>query len=149
MDKMKKHLLILIILIGTYCASAQTPLTWVTLANVEYRFRYIIELEGYFEKPIFSSEIRSYEGREVSIQGFVIPYAMGDGKYFLSKFPNSSCYFCSQAGKASVVKLGLKDPTQKFNIDDVVKFKGILRINESPTELHYILENAVIIERLD
>lgn len=146
---MRKYIITFIALIGTCLIFAQTPLTWTTLTNVEYRFRYIIELEGYYEKPIFSSEVRSYESREVSIQGFVIPYAMGAGKYFLSKFPNSSCYFCSQAGKASVVKLDLKDPTQTFDIDDVVKFKGILRINESPTELHYILENAVVIERID
>lgn len=121
---------------------AQQKVSWETLAKVNYEF---IRKEGqalWFGKASFPPEIQSLEGQQIRITGHVLPADASENSYILSAFPFSSCYFCGGAGPESVVELHLKKRKEKYKLDEVVTFTGILRLNDREMELNYILEEA-------
>lgn len=132
--------------------SAQEPLSWKTLADVTFETAYDEEsgLEGV--KATFGEGPRAYAGKKVQIQGFIIPGQITKGIYFLSQYPNYTCFFCGGAGPETVIELRTKPDKSgrrpHFAMDDELTFQGVLRLN--PDDLRYtsyILEDAVVVER--
>lgn len=122
--------------------AAQPKVTWETLAKVNYEF---IRKEGaalWFGKANFPPEIQTLEGKQIRITGHVLPADANENSYILSAFPFSSCFFCGGAGPESVVELRLKKRREKYKLDQVVTFTGVLRLNDREMELNYILEEA-------
>lgn len=126
---------------------AQEKNAWKTLAKVkiEKRFDEILNYEVDF--PTFSKEVESLNGKEIILEGWIIPLDELRGKnYFvLSALPFANCFFCGGAGPETVLEVFLKKDlsfTEKR-----IKVKGKLTINpDDPLKLMYILQEAEIID---
>jgi len=137
-----KRLLCLLLLTGIITIlPAQKKIDWDVLANVEFEYDYISHLKTLHAKPTFSEKVKALEKQEVAIKGYVIPLDT-EGSYVLSAFPNSSCFFCGNAGPESVIDLELKSKKASYKVDEIRTFIGTLRLSDKVDELTYILEDA-------
>src|SRR5687768_6781287 len=76
---------------------------WQVLAEVH--FDNTTDKNGYtVEKPVFSKNLKSFNGKKVKIKGYLIPLEEtgGTGKFMLSSLPFNVCYFCGAAGPETV-----------------------------------------------
>lgn len=114
---------------------------WNTLAKVSYK----VEQDEFGELyvPEFANEVKEMEGKEITLQGFIIPFeGMFKPKHLiLSSLPIDACFFCGTGGPESVAEVYLKEEI-KYTTRPV-KIKGRLKINYNDiNELMYVLENA-------
>ena len=80
------------------------------------------------------------EGKKVQIQGYMIPVDLELGLYVLSANPYAACFFCGNAGPESVMALKFDKKPRRFELDEVVTFKGTLQLNDSNVdEMNYLL----------
>ncbi len=123
-------------------AWAQTHLTWDQLAEVEYEARFFEKYDQKFLVPLFGKTPKAYEGKEVTVTGYIIP--IDETSYVLSKNPYAACFFCGSAGPETVVELQLKPKsTRRYKMDEKMTFKGILKLNDTDVEhFTYIIEKA-------
>jgi len=128
---------------------SEKPLTkanevkWKVLMNIRYKLKYFKELDAEMYAPVFSDEIKKLNGKEVIIEGYVIPFDENGELLALSYNPYASCFFCGNASPASVISLYLKNKNKKYKADDFKKFKGKLYLNyNDPDNFYYILRNA-------
>lgn len=123
-------------------------LTWKMLADVVFTDEYSEEVQAYVPYPTFGAQLKAIEGREVLIEGYIIPLEeTGDETILvLSAQPYSSCFFCGGAGPESVMDIKMRPgAARKFTTDDRVAFRGRLRLNDDDLYyLNYILEDAVV-----
>ncbi|MEQ8704034.1 MAG: hypothetical protein RIC19_08950 [Phaeodactylibacter sp.] len=123
-------------------------LTWKMLADVIFTDEYSEEVQAYVPYPTFGAQLEAIEGREVLIEGYIIPLEeTGDETILvLSALPYSSCFFCGGAGPESVMDIKLRPGAKrKFTTDDRLTFRGKLRLNDDDLYfLNYILEDAVV-----
>jgi hypothetical protein len=120
-------------------------LNWKVLGIMDFYEDYSEELEEYIPFPIFNDTLKAIEGELVSIEGYVIPVEeTGDETLIvLSAFPYTQCFFCGNAGPESVMDIQLKKSAGRLSQDDVVRFRGRLKLNDSDFYyLNYILEDA-------
>lgn len=122
---------------------------WSLLGKVEFEQKWHDTLNDYIYFPVFHPEIRAFEGKQVEIGGYVIPFEeTQDARMLvLSAFPFSSCFFCGGAGPESVmdIQLDQNKPGSRRNWkqDSQLSFRGRLRLNDSDVYyLNYILEEA-------
>ncbi len=123
-------------------------ITWERLKDVKFEEKMYEELGQYLLFPTFGPTVKSLEGSEILISGYVIPIdSGGEGRpprYVLSSNPFSSCFFCGNAGPESVMELELTDHDQLYATDEFRSFQGTFRLNDSDVDrLNYLLENAV------
>jgi hypothetical protein len=65
----------------------------------------------------------------------------------LSKFPQSTCFFCGKAGPETAMQVFMKDNKKVKISERKVRVKGTLLINpKDASSLLYTLENAIIFE---
>ncbi|MCC5917265.1 MAG: DUF3299 domain-containing protein [Cryomorphaceae bacterium] len=120
-----------------------TVITWKMLADVKFTEKYVEKYQDWFLFPNFGASVKSLEGQKVAIKGYVIPIDLDEGIYALSAYPWAACFFCGGAGPESVMMLDMIKLKRKYNTDDVVTFKGVLRLNSTDIEqFNYILEEA-------
>jgi outer membrane murein-binding lipoprotein Lpp len=123
-------------------------LTWKMLTDVVFTDEYSEEVQAYVPYPTFGAQLQAIEGREVLIEGYIIPLEeTGDETILvLSAQPYSSCFFCGGAGPESVMDIKLRpDEKRKFTTDDRMTFRGKLRLNDDDLYyLNYILEDAAV-----
>ena len=127
--------------------SAQTYLSWEMLGIIDYVDEYMVEIDGDFQKPIFSPEMELLSGEIVVLTGYLLPIDVEGNFYVLSKFPYSTCFFCGgkDAGPETVVELSLKKTHSWFRMDDILTFKGTLVLNDDdPERMYYIMKNAEV-----
>jgi len=118
-------------------------LEWEILMDIEYKIRYYKDLDLEIYSPIFNEKLKSLDGKEVVIEGFVIPFDEEGDIISLSFNPYASCFFCGKASPASIISMQLKSKTSRYKIDDFKKFKGILYLNyDDPEEFYYVLKDA-------
>lgn len=146
--RIKKSLLVLLMLVGfTQVAISQTNITWETLKDVKFADKWSEEFQAYYQVPKFGPVLKALEGKEVIIKGYIIPIDVIEDYYVLSANPYSSCFFCGQAGPESVMEVQLKKSNKDLKMDQVLTFKGTLKLNADDIyQLNYILENAEIVE---
>ena len=122
---------------------------WDALSSVEIVMGYDDFMGAEVEKPKFSEQLKLREGKELTLEGFIIPLQQEDDQdYFvLSRFPYQSCFFCGNAGPETVVEVY---SSREFRFtDERVRVTGTLRLNaDNPLQLFYILENCEV-EKLD
>jgi hypothetical protein len=129
--------------LGELRAQEGQVITWKMLTDVKFSEKYVEKYQDWFLFPTFGASVRSLEGKPVAIKGYVIPIDLEEGIYALSAFPFAACFFCGAAGPESVMTLMISKPKRKYNTDDVVTFKGVLRLNDSDVEqFNYILDKA-------
>jgi hypothetical protein len=118
-------------------------LNWMILQRVNTRPVSIEGVEGFVPLPVFPEKIRGYDGRLVDIDGYVIPLDKSGKTVALSAYSMAECFFCGKAGPASVMTVKLKKADKKYKTDQLVTFRGRLRLNDKdPKELFYILEDG-------
>lgn len=129
-------------------AYAQTSITWELLTDVEAIGEYDALGDTTYYRPVFGGNVRAYNNKTVTITGYVLPLSIDGSLVVVSRLPYASCFFCAKpggkgAGPESVVLLKLKKRYDWLKLDDVVKFKGKLVLNETdPDPLFYILRDA-------
>ena len=139
---MKSLAISLICLFGfvSYHNSPQL-INWATLADVSFEEKYYEDLELYLPYPTFGSQVKALAGKEVQIEGYIIP--IEPERYILSQNPFASCFFCGGAGPESVLELEMKSYKKTYYTDQYLSFKGKLKLNkENIDKLNYILELA-------
>ncbi len=116
---------------------------WELLLDIRYRLRYFEELGMEIYAPVFRKAQKVLEGKEVLIEGFVIPFDEEEELIALSANPYASCFFCGNASPASIITMYMRNKGKRYKIDDFKKFRGTLHLNsDDPNEFYYILRDA-------
>jgi hypothetical protein len=100
---------------------------------------------GEYDKPVFSDQVRSLEGKTVTLPGYMVPFDSGTrgSVFMLSSLPLNACFFCGVGGPETVVEVHLTEPAD-FS-EKPLEVRGILRLNsDDPDKMIYILEKAEI-----
>ncbi len=123
---------------------AQADLPWETLLDAKFKYTYDVEQDIWYNKPQFNKQVQKLEGKEVIVQGFMVPVDVTGDTYVLSAFPYSACFFCGAAGKESVMEIRMKDNEQNFKMDQMLTFKGKFDLVDDVYGLMYLLEEAEV-----
>lgn len=121
---------------------------WALFAKTRFIEKLNREFGMYFLYPKFPEELKAMEGKTVTVSGFYIPLEMNNFDIaVVSKFPNAECFFCGGAGPESILVGYLKKkPARRIKMDEIVKIRGKLKLNEDDIdELNFILLDAEII----
>ncbi len=114
---------------------------WETLSKLEFEKSHDEYGEIYI--PKFGPEIKALAGKEIELDGYIIPFEgmFGPTKLIISSVPIASCFFCGGAGPESVAEVYLSESV-KYTAKRV-KVTGKLTLNkENSDQLMYILKEA-------
>jgi hypothetical protein len=146
-----KHLIVLIILSSMITISAAQTKTdsWALFAKTKFDPKYYEKIQEYLFYPTFSPDLKALEGKEITIEGYYVPFAPEDGKYIIiSKFPMSQCFFCGGAGPESIAEVNFAKPQSKFQVDDLLMVKGKLKLNTDDMDhVNFIILDAVLVSK--
>lgn len=140
-------------LLGIVCipilVQAQKPDTWNTFAKTKFEPKYYESLGEYLFYPTFPAELKALEGKEITVEGFYVPFAPEDGNYIIiSKYPMSQCFFCGGGGPESIAEVNFKTDPGKFQVDDLILVKGKLKLNADDLDhVNFILKDAVLVKK--
>lgn len=125
------------------------PNLWELFARTKFESRFNEKIGEYLFYPDFPVDLKAMTGKEVTLQGYYVPFTPEGEKYvILSKYPMSQCFFCGGGGPESVAEVNFGKDLPEFNIDDLVTVKGRLRLNtESLDHLNFILDQAVFVSK--
>ena len=143
--KYLKHIFICFFISAAFLTDAQEELTWKDLEDVKYTKDFDPDHNMVFYYPDFGENIKTKEGSEVYIKGFLVPIDMEDGLFALSLTPYKSCFFCGKSGPETVIQLNMSSKRRYLGLkmDAVLTFKGTLKLNsDNELDLIYILEDA-------
>ncbi len=149
-SKPRKVFKVATIIIGIFLsgsASAQ-PNYWKDLEDVTYKNR-TEESTGFnITYPIFGKKVKSLEGKQIILKGFMVPLdeLTGKNRFVLSSLPFNICFFCGGAGPETVIEVHSKNHIE-FT-DDPIWIQGKFYANEEdPEQLMYLLHEAELIEK--
>jgi hypothetical protein len=144
-----KNVLVVVLLFVSFYASAQKFDSWNEFARTKFEPKYNEKLGEYLYNPIFTPELKSFVGKEVTIEGYYVPFAPEEATYIvLSKFPMSQCFFCGGGGPESIAEINFLKEPDKFQVDDLITVKGKLQLNVDDMEhVNFILTDAVVISK--
>ncbi len=148
MNKMKKLILGLVIMGSVGMVSAQTKTdSWTMFAKTKFEPKYYEKIGEYLFYPNFTPELKALEGKEISLEGYFVPFAPENGNYIiLSKYPMSQCYFCGGGGPESIAEVYFLKGAKPFKVDDLVTVKGKLKLNaDDPDHVNFIIKDAVVV----
>ena len=142
---MKNYILYLFLLTTTIAVGQSTlkDNTWKTLSKITFKKEYDEVLGLKIDVPVFGKEVKSLEGKEVVVKGYIIPT---DGyksqkEFVFSAFPYNMCFFCGGAGPETVMEVVTKQPVTYTT--EPIYLKGILKLNGADVNrLIYSLEKA-------
>lgn len=129
---------------------AQAPATeslWKTLSKITYIKEYDEFLGFKVDKPVFSEAIKSLNGKEVTVKGFIIPVEgyKGHKEFILSAFPYANCFFCGGAGPESVMEVTAIEPVNYTA--EMITLKGKLVLNSTDVnKLMFALTGAKLVK---
>lgn len=115
---------------------------WKTLEAVTYEVTK--DEYGDLYVPVFSKDIQKIQGKEVVVEGFIIPFEgmFKPTQLILSALPISECFFCGSGGPETVIEITMKEKI-KYTTKRV-KIRGKLKLNrDNPDKLMYMLEDGV------
>lgn len=143
---MPKLFIVLCLVVGTTSIVRSQNLNfWQVLAEVGFKTRK--DKDGnIIETPVFSKNLKSYNGKKVRLKGFVIPInEVGDqDKFMLSSLPFNVCYFCGAAGPETVIEV-VSDDGIRFS-SKAIWVEGTLYLNDNDPDHHmYMLKQANLI----
>jgi hypothetical protein len=135
-----------IIVLAFTCLAFEQPSAngWDIFAKVKFSEKFIKEFNEYYLVPFFDSRIRSYEGKEVTLEGYYLPFDLNDkNSIIVSRNPYSSCFFCGGAGPESVAEVVFASKVPRLKSDQVITVTGILKLNEKDIDhMNFILVHA-------
>lgn len=142
-----RKLLIIFFWLLVSAVNAQETDAWKILSEVRFETKSAGE-DGYeMDVPRFSDRLKSYNGKRITLKGYLIPLSEMGGKqaYMLSSLPFNSCYFCGGAGPETVIEIETKQ-TINFTTNQIV-LEGVFVLNEKDLDHHmYILKQSKRIE---
>ncbi len=123
--------------------------TWNWFAKTKFEPKFHDDLGEYIYYPSFPDQLKNLEGKEVTIEGFYVPFAPEDGNYIIiSKYPMSQCFFCGGGGPESVAEVYFAKPPRRFQVDDLITIRGKLRLNSKDIDhMTFIVEDAVLVSK--
>lgn len=143
---MPKLLIALCLVVGASSfVHGQNNNFWQVLGEVGFQTRK--DASGsIIETPVFSKNLKSYNGKKIRLKGFVIPVnEVGDqDKFMLSSLPFNVCYFCGAAGPETVIEVESQDGI-RFN-SKAILVEGYLYLNDTDPDHHmYMLKSAQLV----
>jgi hypothetical protein len=144
---MKIHITAIFFLLTCSVAFSQKVDGWNEFAKTKFEPKYYEKLGEYLFYPTFTAELKALVGKEITIQGYYVPFAPEDGDYLIiSKFPMSQCYFCGGGGPESIAEVNFLKDQSKFQVDDLITVRGKLKLNADDMDhVNFILTDAVLI----
>lgn len=142
-------LIITLLTLNVFTIQAQSNDAWITLGMVTFKTTYNPELLMETKVPKISSTVEKMDGKEIEIEGYIIPLTgqVTQSHFMLSKFPQSTCFFCGKAGPETAMQVFMRDNKKVKITERKVKVKGTLYVNPIDAfSLLYTLENAVLTE---
>lgn len=140
----------MLMIVSTEMVRAQSGKTdmWDVFAKTKFEPKYYESLGEYLFYPNFPADLKVLAGKEVTIEGFYVPFAPEDGEYIiLSKYPMSQCFFCGGGGPESVLEVNFAKGLPSFQVDDLVTVKGKLKLNaDNVDHVNFILTDAVLVK---
>ncbi len=132
------------------CLQGQSGMAiWETLGRVTFVKAFDPNLLIESSKATLSATVEKINNTPIEIEGYMIPLTgqTRQSHFMLSKFPQSTCFFCGKAGPETAMQVFMKD-NQKVTISErKIKVKGTLLINPGDaSSLLYSLENATILD---
>lgn len=92
--------------------------------------------------PSFSKEVSELNGREVVLQGYMMPLEPGEKQsHFLLTLSSPSCAYCLPAGPEGIVEIKSKTPV-KYSLEPVFVNGKLSVMNDDPAGLYYRLTEA-------
>jgi hypothetical protein len=148
MASMKRYIFYSIVL-WSGAAWAQSNDGWNVFARVKFNPKFFKELNEYFLVPVFDSQIRALEGKEITLRGHYIPMELNNGNVIiLSKYSYSQCFFCGGAGPESVAEIVFPSKHPKLKADQIITVKGTLQLNDADVEhMNFIMREASLITK--
>src|SRR5687768_16095833 len=152
MDKiMRKAILIwsVLLLTGSAVIAQDKTDSWNEFAKTKFEPKYYEKLGEYLFEPSFPPALKAMEGKEITIEGFYVPFAPEDGEYIIiSKYPMSQCFFCGGGGPESIAEVNFAKNPGKFQVDDLITVKGKLKLNADDLDhVNFILTEAVLVSK--
>lgn len=114
---------------------------WKTLEEIDYEITK--DEYGDLYVPVFSDNIKAIQGKEVEVEGFIIPFEgmFKPEQLILSALPISECFFCGSGGPETVMEITMKKGEKVKYTTKRVKIRGKLVLNrDNPDKLMYQLE---------
>ena len=110
--------------------------SWKVLAQVE-----LVKMKDRYV-PQFAAAVSSLDQKQVKVQGFMLPLAMGDQQthFVLAAMPQT-CGFCMPGGPESMVEVKTRTPV-KYTFDAVVVSGKLTVLKDDPTGIFYRLTEA-------
>lgn len=138
-----------LLFLSAQAISQSPPEGWALFAKTKFEAKYNEKTAEYFLYPAFPADLKSLVGKEVSLEGYYMPIDITDDAYIiLSKYPYAQCFFCGAAGPETIAEIKFKDKHGKFDMDQYLRVKGKLKLNESDIEHgNFILEEAVMVSK--
>lgn len=128
-------------------SQAPEEVQWANLMDISFKDIYVEADDIYVYYPLFGQDQKKYDGKEITIKGYIIPIDVDLNQYVLSAYPFSACFFCGNAGPESVMAIYFKEEARTFKTDERLTLTGILELNDSDVdELVYVLRQAVPVE---
>ncbi|HFA49179.1 MAG TPA: hypothetical protein ENJ95_09195 [Bacteroidetes bacterium] len=137
-----KNIIIALAIFAALPAFSQHQNAWDIFSQTEFQKTFSKELGMFMTWPKFSDDILKWQGKEVTIVGYIIPTGEAGGfdGIIISKYPYAMCFFCGKAGAESVAELRMKEKAPDFDMDKPYVFKGKLLLNDSDfDQLNFIL----------
>lgn len=146
MKKMRIIFFLMVVLIGgtIEAVRGQEVLDWVTLADVKFEKEYSEELMLEYDVATFGDLIKQFDGKEVTISGYVIALDALGVSFVLSRNPNATCFFCGGGGPETIVDIKVKPKAlRRYKMDERKTFKGILKMYpDNSNSFIYLLTEA-------
>jgi hypothetical protein len=120
---------------------------WDIFAKVKFTDKFFKELNAYYMVPFLDSRIKFYEGKEITLEGYYLPFDLDDkNSVVISKNPYAACFFCGGAGPESVAEIFFTSRPPRFKADEIITITGILKLNDSDiNHMNFILKNARLV----
>ncbi len=146
---MKKSGMVLVMTFMVMVGFAQSSDSWSEFAKTKFEPKYYEKLGEYLFVPKFSEQLKAQVGKEITVQGYYVPFAPeGDSYIVISKFPMSQCFFCGGAGPESIAEVNFAKSTPKFQVDDLITVKGKLKLNADDVDhVNFILTDAILVTK--
>lgn len=121
---------------GPALAVPQGFVSWMTLGRVTP------QKQGAIFVPRFAQEVSALDGKEVKLQGFMMPLEMGEKQaHFILSATTPTCGFCMPGGPDQVVEIKAAAPV-KYSTDAVSVSGKFVVLKNDPMGLYYRLDNA-------
>ena len=93
MKKLARVWLLIVLMAGSFVATAQQEVSWKLLTNITLNKKYVKKYDSYFKLPNFPKEIKDLEGKEIIVKGYIIPVDTKTDYIVLSANPYTNCFF--------------------------------------------------------